>query len=69
MAHANRLRHSFLSPGFDRDKINMNNVKIVSPEKTGKDHFALTHEINQPRSRQIDDLHIEQQSRHPAQKY
>ena len=33
------------------DKVNMNNVKIVSPEKKGKDHFALADEINQPRSR------------------
>lgn len=41
------------------DKVNMNNIKIVSPEKKGKDHFALADEINQPRSRQIDDHHIE----------
>jgi hypothetical protein len=41
------------------DKINMNNVKIVSPEKTGKGHFSLADEIKQPRSRQIDNLHIE----------
>lgn len=27
------------------DKINMNSVKIVSPEKTGKNHFALADEI------------------------
>lgn len=27
------------------DKINMNNVKIVSPEKTGKKHFGLADEI------------------------
>jgi len=51
------------------DKVNMNNVKIVSPEKKGKDHFALADEINQPRSRQIDDHHIEQQSRHLGDVY
>jgi len=27
------------------DKINMNNPKIVSPEKTGKDHFRLVDEV------------------------
>ena len=27
------------------DKINMNNTKIVSPEKTGRNHFALAEEI------------------------
>jgi hypothetical protein len=37
----------------------MNNVKIVSPEKTGKDHFALADEIKQPKSRALDDHHIE----------
>ena len=41
------------------DKINMNNVKIVSPEKTGKPHFALANEIKQPKTRQLDELHIE----------
>lgn len=41
------------------DKINMNNVKIVSPEKTGKPHFALADEIKQPKSRALDDHHIE----------
>jgi len=29
----------------------MNNVKIVSPEKAGKNHFALADEIPQPKSR------------------
>jgi hypothetical protein len=42
------------------DKINMNNPKIVSPEKTGKDHFALADEIKQPKTRQLDDFHKEQ---------
>jgi hypothetical protein len=42
----------------------MNNVKIVSTEKTGKQHFALADDIAQPKSRAIDDLHIEQESRH-----
>ncbi len=46
------------------DKVSMNNVKIVSPEKTGKTHFAYAEEIKQPKSRKIDDLHMEQQSRH-----
>jgi hypothetical protein len=41
------------------DKINMNNVKIVSPEKTGKGHFKLADEINQPKTRDIDNFHIE----------
>lgn len=27
------------------DKINMNNTKIVSPEKAGKNHFSLADEI------------------------
>lgn len=27
------------------DKINMNDTKIVSPEKKGKDHFSLASEI------------------------
>ena len=42
----------------------MNNDKIVSPEKTGKPHFALAHEVVQPKSRKLDDHHIEQQQRH-----
>lgn len=33
------------------DKINMNSTKIVSPEKTGKGHFAMADEIKQPKSR------------------
>lgn len=46
------------------DKINMNNPKIVSPEKTGKNHFALANEISQPKTRQMDDFHKSQQERH-----
>jgi hypothetical protein len=46
------------------DKINMNDNKIVSPEKTGKNHFAIGQDVKQPVSRKIDNLHIEQQSRH-----
>ena len=42
----------------------MNNTKIVSPEKTGKPHFALADTIEQPKSRAIDNLHIEQEGRH-----
>jgi hypothetical protein len=41
------------------DKINMNSTTIVSPEKTGKGHFTMADEINQPKSRQIDNHHIE----------
>ena len=37
----------------------MNNPKIVSPEKTGKNHYQLADEIKQPKSRQLDDHHIE----------
>jgi len=34
------------SEAYNRvDKINMNNNKIVSPEKAGKSHFALADEI------------------------
>lgn len=33
------------------DKINMNSTKIVSPEKTGKQHFAMADEIKQPKTR------------------
>jgi hypothetical protein len=29
----------------------MNNVKIVSPEKAGKDHFRLAEELAQPKTR------------------
>jgi len=43
------------------DKINMNNNKIVSPEKVGKNHFSYADEIKQPKSRAMDDLHIEQE--------
>jgi hypothetical protein len=42
----------------------MNNVKIVSPEKTGKNHFALADNITQKNSRAVDNLNIEQESRH-----
>ena len=42
----------------------MNNNKIVSPEKTGKSHFALADDNKQPQRRDIDNLHIEEQERH-----
>lgn len=42
----------------------MNNTKIVSPEKVGRDHFKLADEIKQPKSRDIDNVHMEQQTRH-----
>lgn len=45
------------------DKINMNNTKIVSAEKTGTEHFKMADQITQPKSRAVDDRHIEQQSR------
>lgn len=42
------------------DKINMNNPKIVSPEKTGKNHFTYADEVKQPKSRGLDNHHMEQ---------
>ena len=54
------LINPFSSEFYNRvDKINMNNAKIVSPEKTGTKHFNMTDEIPQPRSRAVDNLHIE----------
>jgi hypothetical protein len=44
----------------------MNNVKIVSPEKVGKDHFRLADEVKQPNSRQLDNHLIEVQERNTA---
>lgn len=46
------------------DKINMNNTKIVSAEKTGTKHFNMADQIPQPKSRVVDDRHIEDQARH-----
>lgn len=46
------------------DKINMNNPKIVSPEKTGKKPFAHADSLKQIRSREVDDLAIESEVRH-----
>jgi hypothetical protein len=42
----------------------MNNTKIVSAEKTGTKHFNMGDQIPQPKSRVVDDRHIEDQSRH-----
>lgn len=42
----------------------MNNPKIVSPEKTGKNHFQYAEDIKQPKSRKLDDHHVAQQERH-----
>jgi hypothetical protein len=42
----------------------MNNTKIVSPEKVGQSHFALANEIKQPKTRELDNYHIEQEQRH-----
>jgi len=41
------------------DKINMNNPKIVSPEKTGLKPFQSVNALKQLKNREIDDLHIE----------
>lgn len=46
------------------EKVNMNDNKIVSPEKTGKNHFAIGQDVKQPVSRKIDNHHIDQQARH-----
>jgi hypothetical protein len=46
------------------EKVNMNDTKVVSPEKTGKNHFAVGAEQKQPNSRKVDDEHISQQHRH-----
>ncbi len=51
------------------DKINLNNPKIVSPEKTGKNQFALAEDIKQPHTRDYDNLHIQQQVRHTSGAY
>jgi hypothetical protein len=51
------------------DKINMNDTKIVAPEKTGKNHFALADEIKQPKTRALDDHHIGQEARHLGATY
>lgn len=51
------------------DKINMNNTKIVAPEKTGTRHFNMADQIPQPKSRVVDDRHIEEQSRHLGDVY
>ena len=42
------------------DKINMNNPKIVSPEKTGKNHFTYAEDVKQPKSRGLDNHHMDQ---------
>ena len=46
------------------DKVNMNDTKVVSPAKTGKNHFAVGADMKQPNSRKLDNEHISQQSRH-----
>jgi hypothetical protein len=42
----------------------MNNTKIVSAEKTGVEHFKMADQITQPKSRIVDNRHIEEQERH-----
>ena len=44
----------------------MNNPKIVSPEKTGKNPFLYADEMKQPKSRQMDNQFIEEQQRHAS---
>ena len=51
------------------DKINLNNPKIVSPEKTGRKPFTQTETCKESTSRQTDDLAIETQHRHLGAKY
>lgn len=46
------------------DKINLNNTKIVSPEKTGKKPFTHIDPLKQIKTREVDDLAIETQIRH-----
>lgn len=46
------------------EKVNMNDTKVVSPEKTGKNHFKVGAELKQPTTRARDDEHIGQQARH-----
>lgn len=40
------------------DKINMTSTKITSPDKTGKNHFALQDEVKQTKTRALDNTHI-----------
>ena len=40
------------------DKINMNDTKIVSPEKKGEGHFNLATNIKKPNTRKMDDQYI-----------
>ena len=59
----------FRSEVYNRvDKINMNNTNIVSPEKVGG-HFQYADSVKQPHTRQLDDLHKEQEGRHVGNVY
>lgn len=51
------------------DKINLNNPKIVSPEKTGKKPFSHADTLKQIKSRHEDDLFKEAQERHLSGTY
>lgn len=42
----------------------MNDNKIVSPEKTGKNHFAIGQDVKQAHSRKVDNQHMHAQQRH-----
>ena len=51
------------------DKINLNNPKIVSPEKTGKKPFTQTESVKQTKSREQDNIAIETEVRHIGKSY
>jgi hypothetical protein len=51
------------------DKINLNNPKIVSPEKTGKKPFTQTESVKQAKSREQDNIAIETEVRHIGKSY
>ena len=70
ISHINISPFSYRTDHYNRvDKINMNNLKIVSPEKTGKQHFRMADEVKQPTQRQLDDHLISEQERHTAGVY
>jgi hypothetical protein len=51
------------------DKINLNNPKIVSPEKTGKRPFTQTETVRQTKTREQDQIAIETEVRHIGSTY
>lgn len=46
------------------DKVNMNDQQMISPEKTGKNHFAVGQDVKQAHSRKVDNTHMDAQQRH-----